>query len=460
MTKQTKKPPFLIIFGVLMINFLGLFSETALNIALPAIGGDFHVSAGQTQWLVLGYTLVIGIVLPLTTLISRWVKVQHLLVFSAVVFILGAVLAAWAPNFWWLFSGRTIQGISTGLFMPLLFAITLQVYPKAKIGTAMGIIAIVMNFAPAIGPSLAGAIVNLLSWRWIFLLFIPFSLLALILILMTVPDVIAQTRPKIDWPSVLYSAFGFGLLITTVGLFSNLGFGRPALYGLLLIAAIFVGAYIRRQLRLQTPVLNLRIFKTRKYAVAAIISGLNFATVMAAMYIIPQMLQSGLGATVSVAGLILLPSGLVNAGISLVAGRLYDSFGAQHLVRGGALLALLGVLMLLGVRATTSVAYVIGATTLLLGGSGLLLSPAQSYGLSDLSGADSNDGSTIMNTLQQVLGALSVSISTTALLLGQTTVSQHNPAVTYMAGVHTSFYWVALLVVLLVLAAWQVKEKR
>lgn len=457
MAKQIKNP-FMIVLGVLVINFLGLFSETALNIALPNIGQNFHVNSGQTQWLILGYTMVIGIVLPLTTLISRWVKAKVILAFSAVVFILGSVIAALAPSFIWLFIGRTIQGVSTGLFMPLLFAVTILVYPSDKLGTAMGIIAVVMNFAPAIGPSLSGLIINYLSWRWIFIIFVPVSMIALVLILMTVPDVIKQTKPKVDLLSVIYSIFGFGLLITTVGMFSNVGFKNMGLYVLLLIAIVFVVIYVRRQLKLAKPVLNFKIFKSRKYTVAAIITTLNFAMVMAAMYIIPQMLQSGLRFSVSEAGLILLPAGLVNAFVSLLAGHLYDSFGAKRLVQTGAVLALIGVLLLLRMRASSSLWYVIGVDIILMTGSGLLLSPAQSYGLGDLSGTDSNDGSTIMNTLQQVFGVLSVSIATTFLIVGQHASENTSSAVKYMAGAHMSFWWVTLLMACLTFFAFKIVE--
>ncbi|ANZ67032.1 DHA2 family efflux MFS transporter permease subunit [Secundilactobacillus paracollinoides] len=459
MTKQIKSP-FMVVLGVLVINFLGLFSETALNIALPQIGKSFNVSSGQTQWLILGYTMVIGIVLPLTTLISRWVKAKIILAVASVIFILGSVIAALAPSFTWLFIGRTIQGISTGLFMPLLFAVTLLVYPSDKLGSAMGIIAVVMNFAPAIGPSLSGVIVNYLSWRWIFIIFVPISIIALILILMTVPDVIKQTKPKVDLLSVLYSILGFGLLITAVGMFSNFGFENVGLYVLLIVSIIFVIIYVRRQLRIATPVLNFRIFKSRKYTIAAIIAGLNFAMVMAAMYIIPQMLQSGLRFSVSEAGLILLPAGLVNAFVSLLAGHLYDAFGAKRLVRIGAIMALIGILLLLRVTASSSLWYVIIVDIILMAGSGLLLSPAQSYGLGDLSGTDSNDGSTIINTLQQVFGALSVSIATTFLIIGQHASTSTNAATTYMSGAHMSFLWVTVLMICLTFFAFKIVAEK
>lgn len=459
MNRQIKSP-FMVVLGVLVINFLGLFSETALNIALPQIGKSFQVSSGQTQWLVLGYTMVVGIVLPLTTLISRWVKPKIILAFAAIVFILGSLIAVLAPTFAWLFIGRTIQGISTGLFIPLLFAVTLLVYPANKLGSAMGIIAVVMNFAPALGPSLSGIIVNCLSWRWIFIIFIPIAVVALILILLTVPDVIKQTKPEVHFLSVLYSVLGFGLLITAVGMFSDYGFKNIGLYALLAVAILFVVIYVRRQLKLPAPILNFKIFHSKKYALATIIASLNFAMVMAAMYILPQMLQSGLQFSVSEAGLILLPAGVVNAFVALMAGRLYDSFGAKGLVQIGAILALIGILLLLRVQAGTSLWYIIGVDIILMAGSGLLLSPAQSYGLGDLGDKDSNDGSTIMNTLQQVFGALSVSVATTFLIVGQHASQSSSGAVRYVAGAHVSFLWVTVLLVCLTFFAFRLVDER
>lgn len=277
---------------------------------------------------------------------------------------------------------------------------------------------------------------------------------------MTVPDVIERTKPKVDFRSVLYSILGFGLLITAVGMFSDYGFKNAGLYGLLIVAIIFVAVYVRRQLKLTAPVLNFRIFKSRKYTIATSITSLNFAMVMAAMYIMPQMLQSGLQFSVSEAGLILLPAGVVNAFVALLAGRLYDSFGAKRLVRTGAVLALIGILLLLFVHTGTSLWYVIGVDIILMSGSGLLLSPAQSYGLGALSETDSNDGSTIMNTLQQVFGALSVSIATTFLIVGQHVNQSGHSAVKYMAGAHVSFLWVTLLMVGLTFFAFKIVDEK
>lgn len=176
--------------------------------------------------------------------------------------------------------------------------------------------------------------------------------------------------------------------------------------------------YIERQLKIGNPILNFRILISQKYALAAIIVGLNFAMIMAALYMIPQMLQIGLNLSVSLAGIILLPAWVVNACISLFSGHLYDSFGAKNLARIGSIICIIGIILLLGIKTNASVFYIIISETLLMCGSGLLLSPVQSYGLGDLSGANSNDGSTIMNTFQQIPGTLSVSVATTFLIIG------------------------------------------
>ncbi|WP_175279643.1 MFS transporter [Secundilactobacillus collinoides] len=141
------------------------------------------------------------------------------------------------------------------------------------------------------------------------------------------------------------------------------------------VAILFVVIYVRRQLKLPAPILNFKIFHSKKYALATIIASLNFAMVMAAMYILPQMLQSGLQFSVSEAGLILLPAGVVNAFVALMAGRLYDSFGAKGLVQIGAILALIGILLLLRVQAGTSLWYIIGVDIILMAGSGFCSHP-------------------------------------------------------------------------------------
>lgn len=172
--------PMLAMMGMLIGGFVGMFSETSLNIALPQLMAQLHVSTATVQWLVTGYMLMIGIVLPLSSLITKWFTTRQVILFALIDFAVGAIISASAPGFGVLLFGRMIQGIATGLILPLMFTVAMQIFPPYKLGAAMGMVGLVIMFAPAVGPTIAGAILGLASWRWIFWLFIPFLIIAFI----------------------------------------------------------------------------------------------------------------------------------------------------------------------------------------------------------------------------------------------------------------------------------------
>lgn len=138
------KHPGLTMASLLLGAFVGMFSETSLNIALPKLMIVFHTSTAVLQWLVTGYMLVIGIVLPLSSLIAKWFTTRQIVIFALLDFIIGAAISALAPNFAVLLAGRMIQGIGTGLILPLMFTIVMQIFPPKKIGSIMGICALVI----------------------------------------------------------------------------------------------------------------------------------------------------------------------------------------------------------------------------------------------------------------------------------------------------------------------------
>lgn len=169
MSKETRgrqvRHPKLAMVSMLLGAFVGMLSETSLNIALPKLILAFHVNTATIQWLVTGYMLVIGIVLPLSSLISKWFTTRQIIIFALVDFIVGAVISALAGNFPVLLIGRMIQGIGTGLILPLMFAVVMRIFPPQKIGAVMGGCALVIMFAPAIGPTLTGLVLAKLSWN-------------------------------------------------------------------------------------------------------------------------------------------------------------------------------------------------------------------------------------------------------------------------------------------------------
>lgn len=296
--KQAAKPvarPFLAMLGMLIGGFVGMLSETFLNIALPSLIAELHVSIGTMQWLVTGYMLVIGIVLPMSSLLQRIFSTRSLILFALCDFIVGAVISALAPNFAILLVGRMIQGIATGLILPLMFTVATLIFPPYKLGSAMGMIGLVIMFAPAVGPTLAGMILGLLSWHWIFWLFVPFLVIAFILAFKYLPNVGDITKPKIDWFSIILSAIGFGGLVAGVSLASDSDWGSPQVIGTLIVSILLLAWYIRRQLKSETPILNFRVFQKHQFTVGSVLVMLDFAIILSSMYLLPMFWQNGLG---------------------------------------------------------------------------------------------------------------------------------------------------------------------
>lgn len=450
--RVTVKHPALAMVSMLVGAFVGMFSETSLNIALPSLMASLGITTATAQWLVTGYMLVIGVVLPLNSLITKWFTTRQVVIFGLSDFLVGAIIAALAPSFPILLFGRMIQGIATGLILPLMFTVAMQVFSPAKIGAAMGACAMVIMFAPAIGPTLTGLILAKLSWHWIFWAFVPFLVIALIFALTSLENVGQLTKPKIDVLSILTSVVGFASVVTAVSFASSHGWGSPLVLGLLLFGIIVLAAYAYRQVHIDAPILNLKIFAIPAFRAGALMVMLDFGIILSAMYILPMYMQKGLLLPVAMTGIIMLPGGIVNALVSAVSGRLFDNFGAKWLTRLGFLIAIIGSIMLLTTGAHTAVMFVIAAHIILMIGCPLAMSPAQTHALNALAGPTSGDGSTIMNTMQQIVGAISTALATSLLGIGQA-ASHLGAQGAFTAGVHVAIYLpLALAVIAFIIA--------
>jgi len=447
MQKQSQSNPTLIMIGLLLGGFVGMFSETALNIALPQLEQQLHVNTGTIQWLVTGYLLMVGIVLPLSSMLTKHFTTRQLLIFALADFMVGAAVSAMASTFAVLLVGRMIQGIATGLILPLIFTVLLAIYPPQKRGSAMGLVGLVIMFAPALGPTIAGLILGTLSWHWIFWLFIPLLAIALIITLIFMQNVSDVIKPKIDILSIILSSFGFGGLVVGASLAGDRGWGNPIVLLALAIGIVALYVYARRQLKLATPILNLRAFSFKKFSVGTILVMVDFGIIMSSMYLLPMYWQKGLVVPVALTGVLMLPGGIVNAIVSATAGRLFDNYGAKYLTRLGFALSFVGAAMLIFTTTHSAYWYVILAHVIIMIGAPLAMSPAQTYGLNALRGPVAADGSTILNTLQQILGALATAIATSLLGIGQH-ASHATGATAFVHGTHYGFWFTLALAIL------------
>lgn len=454
------KKPMLAMLGMLIGGFVGMLSETSLNIALPNLMAQLHVSVGTVQWLVTGYMLVIGIVLPLSSLLTRWFSTRQLIIFGLVDFIVGAAISALSSTFAMLLVGRMIQGIATGLILPLMFTVATLIFPPYKLGSAMGMIGLVIMFAPAIGPTLAGLIIGALSWQWLFWAFVPFLLIGLIFALKYLPNVGKLSKPKVDIGAILLSTLGFGGLVVAVSLASNYGWASPVVLGILVVALVILFFYIRRQLHSQTPILNFHVFNRRDFKIGAILVMLNFGIILSSMYLLPMFWQNGLAIPVALTGIVMLPGGVVNAVFSAISGRLYDKMGAKKLAVAGFAITLIGLVMLLLASKDAPMWYVILAHIVAMIGVPVAMSPSQTFGLNALDPMTASDGSTIMNTFQQIIGAISTAVATSLLAIGQQMTPGASSQAAFTNGVHLGLIFPIILAVVAFILAFFIKEDR
>lgn len=452
------KHPYLAMMGLYLGGFTGMYSETALNIALPSISAQLGVDISLTQWLVVGYMLVIGLIMPFSSLLSKWFSARSITLFALCAFIVGAAMSGLASGFALVLVGRALQGVGTGLVLPLMFSMILEVVPPHKIGAAMGLNALIIMGASAIGPTLAGFLIGAFSWRTIFASFEVVLVVAVAVELKFGVNPYALTRPTIDSLSVMTSCFGFGGIVFAVGVASMFGWvSAPVLVGLA-VGIVCLAVYVRRQTGMKEPVINMQIFRQHGYAVGVLCVTLNFGITLAAMFILPQFYQNAMGLSATSAGALMLPAGVINMVVSVVAGNLFDKVGARIPALVGFALSICALVGLISVSVSAPVAFVVACHVLLMIGVPLAMSPAQTYALSSLSAQLSTDGSAMLNTLQQVFGAIATALATFLLATGQA-VSGGEDAAAFAVGSHFGFALALIFAVVALVAATRIKTR-
>ncbi|MCO7127114.1 DHA2 family efflux MFS transporter permease subunit [Sporolactobacillus shoreicorticis] len=414
-TKQEiKRGP--ITVALIIGAFVAILNETLLNIALSDLIGYFHVTATTVQWLTTAYLLVIGVLMPVTALLTGWFTTRQMFLGAMTIFLIGTVICGFAPTFSFLLVGRVIQAAGSGLILPVMMNTILFIYPPDKRGGAMGLIGLVIMFAPALGPTLSGLIIASLSWRWLFYLVLPLAVFSILFAARYLTDVSQVTKPKVDVVSVILSTLGFGGLVY--------GMGSGAEGGWLSIVLLVVGVaslilFVWRQLAITNPILDFRAFKYPMYTLATIILILVMVTLFATMILLPLYLQQALLLSSFSAGLVLLPGGLINGMLSPVMGKLFDKFGPRWLVTPGLLIMCIVIWLFSRLTVSESMLYVIILYAALLIGMSMVMMPVTTTGMNQLPKQMYPHGTAIMNTLQQVAGGIGTALFIGIMVSGQ-----------------------------------------
>ncbi|MFA7745688.1 MDR family MFS transporter [Salinicoccus roseus] len=401
-----------IMLSLIIGAFFAILNETLLNIALTTLMDQFDITLPTVQWMATGFMLVMGIVIPVSALLIQWFTTRQLFLGTMIIFTLGTAIAASAPTFGILLTGRLIQAVGTGMLMPIMFNVFLLMYPPHKRGRIMGIVGLVIMFAPAIGPTLSGIIVEYLGWRFLFITVIPFSLFSIVFAYFFLVNVSEVTRPKIDILSILFSTVGFGATIygfSSVGE-SEAGFLSPVvLVSLLLgISGIFLFAY--RQLHLDEPIMDFRVFKYPMYRHAVIMFVIIIMAMFASEIILPIYMQGPLALSAATAGILLLPGSLLNGALSPFMGQLFDKVGPRPMMIPATLVLSATMFMMSRLDTDSSVWMIVIGFLLLMVSVSAIMMPAQTNGLNQLPKRLYPHGTAVISTLQPMAGAIGVSV--------------------------------------------------
>lgn len=434
--------------GVLLLGtFITVLNAMLLTSALPAIMSDMQISATTVQWLTSGYSLTEAVVIPLAAFLMGRFDTRKLFLGGMSIFAVGSIISAVSPVFGLLLLGRVLQACATGFVMPMVFSVILLIIPREKRGGAMGAIGLIIGFAPTIGPSLSGVLVDTVGWRAIFGIVAVCAVLVVLYAAKAVKPYGDFKRSRFDVPSFLLSTIG--LICLLYGL-SSLSSSTNLVVNIVLIivGVALLATYATRQLHLEQPMLRVDILKVRNYRTAVICVAVFQATVMGVGTVMPLYIQGALGESATISGLTLLPGAAISAFAGLVSGRIFDKRGVRIPVIIGTIIIVIGAIgfTMLGIDAPiAAVAVVYG---LLVIGMQFTMTPLNTWGVNSLPNEAIQHAQSTSNTINQVAASFGIALLVTvsSAVSGQT-VSTDTAQQLY-AGYHAAFYVVVLLAVI------------
>lgn len=454
------------VIGLLLVSsFVVILNETIMSVALPRLMADLSITASTAQWLTTGFMLTMAVVIPATGFLLQRFSMRGLFMTAMSLFSIGTLLAATAPGFGMLLAGRVTQAGGTAIMLPLLMTTVLNAVPAHRRGRMMGTISIVIAVAPAIGPTVSGIILSVLDWRWMFWLVLPIAVLSLLVGAMKVQNLTEPKSVPFDVLSIVLSTIAFGGLIFGLSSIGEAAQGDALmpLWIPLTAGAAAMAGFIARQLVLQRTdraLMDLRTFASKPFVVAIVLVLVSMMALFGCLIVLPLYLQTVLGLTTLNTGLLLLPGGAVMAILSPIVGGLFDKFGPRPLVIPGAVVlsgALWGMTTL---DQNSPVAVVILLHCLLNTGLGFIFTPLFTSALGSLQKSLYSHGSAIINTLQQLAGAAGTAVFITLMTTGTAAAVNDGMAAVpaAAAGVHTAFFWGAVISLAAVAASFLVRR--
>lgn len=395
-----------------VMSFAGIVVETAMNVAFPALMSEFSIDTGTVQWVTTSYLLVLTCIMPISSVLKRRFRTKSLFVVAIALFFCGILLCLCAPAFWTIILGRVVQGVGTGLALPLMFNIILEQVPHDKVGLMMGFGTLITALGPAVGPSAGGLIIGIWGWRAIFVALIPLLALAGIGGIWAIRQVSETERIGFSPVQFVVLSGGFACLIFAVSAASESGWLSLPVIGLLMAAIALLVIFCKLAVGSEDPLIRVQIFDVRSFSLSAVYVLIVQMIVLGLGYLIPYYGQTVLGLSEFEAGCLLLPGCIVGAILAPIGGRILDKFGALRPLTTGAALLVIAMICFAAFGFGSSAWTIAGLYVIVPVAEGFSLANSITNGISYLKPELMTDGNAVFNTLQQLGGAVGTAVAT------------------------------------------------
>lgn len=430
-----------------VMSFSGVTVETAMNVTFPALMREFGIDTSTVQWMTTSYLLVLAAVVPTSSWLNRRFRTKSVFVAAMAFYVAGILCGYTAQSFPMLLAGRVLEGFGTGMALPLMFNIITEQAPRRNMGTIMGIGTLVTAMAPAVGPSVGGWLAQSFGWRMIFAALLPVLGVAFVLGVTSIRQSHDVVRDPFDVPGWLAIAASFAALVFAVHMGSSLGWTSPTELALLAAFAVLVALFVRRERHADHPLISLDVFRQPRFVmgVVALVS-LQFV-VLGLSFLIPNYAQLVMGAREAEAGSILLPGCVVGALMAPLSGRVLDRLGPRRPILAGATLALAGTVLFAVLSRHLHTAPAIAVYVCFAFGQSLMVGNTMTESLGFLPARVRPDGNAVINTLQQLAGAIGTSVVTAVVNAAQLGAPASKMALATMAGTRQAYVLLACVAV-------------
>ncbi|MGN1032127.1 MAG: MDR family MFS transporter [Intestinibacter sp.] len=457
----TDKRRTLIFINIVISCIASSMLATALSTALPQMVSDLHISVSTGQWITSGYSLAMGIIMPLTAFLITRFPTKKLYLASMMCFILGLLICAVSPNFELMMVGRILQACGNGMLTSMAQVILLTIYPQEKCGSIMGWYGLSVSAAPVIAPTIAGFLIDTVGWRMIFYISIFIMSIAFIFALNVFKDVLNTNKNKFDICSFIISIFAFGGITLGIGNLGSFNFISLQILAPLIIGVIASVLFAYRQLHLEQPFLDIRILKDKNYALSVIGSMLLYFVMMGSSIILPIYVQTIMGRSAITSALVSLPGSLAMTIVSPFAGKIYDKFGMKKLFIAGSAFMLISNIGMIFITMNTSIWLASVYNVIRCVSIGCLMMPLVTWGITNINSSLTAHGTALLTSFRTISGAIGSAVFVGIMtLVGNSSINKYGENA-QIHGLNITFLAMSIFTLLLLfIAVFLVKSNK